>query len=66
MPAVAGASRSAAVSIAIVTETSGVRMVEADGVAEGEGDGVSPAFDAVVEGEAELDGDARFDGVDDG
>jgi len=66
MPAVAGASSTAAVSIAIVTETSGVRIVEAEGVAEGDDEGEPPAADAVVEGEAVLDGDARFEGVDDG
>lgn len=66
MPSVAAASSTAAVSIAIVTDTSGVRMVDAEGVAEMVGDGVPPACEGVVEGEPELDGDARFEGDSDG
>ena len=66
MPAVAGASRRATDSTTTAAETSVETMVDADGVAEGDGDGVAPGALGVVEGEPLLDGDARFVGESDG
>jgi len=65
-PAVAGASSGTADSTVTETATSGATMVDADAVALGVVEGVPPGALRVLDGEPELDGDARFVGVSDG